>query len=644
MGNTLMSLLVKLGLDAKDLDQGLSNAENKSTQSMDKIGSNMKKTGLAMSAALTVPIAMAAVKFVKSASDMTESIGKMNIVFGKSAHEVEAWAGTTARSIGVSKQQAIEAAGTFGNLFQAMGLGQEAATDMSMSVVTLGADLAAFNNFDPTETLLALRSGLSGEMEPLKKFGVAMNEAAMSSMAMTMGLGDNIQLLTEAEKIQVRYNIIMEQTKTAHGNAAATIGDLAGANRSLQAQIEDVSAAMGERLLPIALKMVTKISDMVKVFSDMTPAGQDAVFIIGGIAAAMGPLLTISGQLIIVVPKIGLAFKAMWASAAGPIGLAIVALAGLAAGLKEGADAQGEINKQGGYWISVGNEVANTAVEVREEFGRAGDDAVIFSSGIAELSNATVTLIEDLSDYGAMLSNVSSLGQQFTKTDQAIAAAQKELSGLYDVNGKLIAGNEQKEKDLMGTIQELQKTQDLQTAQWMTNLLTQQLGIDGINKSEMAFLLQYQVDTGLMSADAATRAQDQWDMAMRMAEGYSIAAGTAAQIVAELTRIPRNVSSTVTITTYRNTYTTEQFDKRNYATGGFVETGGWGVVGDSASGYRTGYEELIHAVPGGVEVIPNNKIGAYAGGTTGASESAAEPFDYDKLARVLRDAIMAGGG
>ena len=211
-GNTLLSLLVKLGLDSAELDSGLAKTESSVSSRMKNIGSSMMKTGGIMTAGLTLPIIAAGVKMGALASDMEESINKVNVVFGESAGEIQSWAKTAATSLGMSSQQALEAAGTYGNLFRAMGLGLDLAADMSKAVVGLAADLASFNNASPEETLLALRSGLSGEMEPLKKYGVAMNETAMKTMAMKMGFGDNIQALSEAEKVQVRYAVIMSQT------------------------------------------------------------------------------------------------------------------------------------------------------------------------------------------------------------------------------------------------------------------------------------------------------------------------------------------------------------------------------------------------------------------------------------------------
>lgn len=187
---------------------------------------------------------------VLAASDLDESMNKVNVVFERNADSIQDWARTTSTEIGISRQAALEAAGTYGNLFTALGLTTDAAAEMSMSTVQLAADLASFNNEDPSEVLLALRSGLSGEMEPLKRFGIAMNQAVLAQKAMEMGLGDNIQALSEAEKVQVRYAVIMEQTATAQGDFARTSDGLANTQRTIKANFEDIKAILGEEFLP----------------------------------------------------------------------------------------------------------------------------------------------------------------------------------------------------------------------------------------------------------------------------------------------------------------------------------------------------------------------------------------------------------
>ncbi len=147
----LSKLMVALGLDSSDYSKGLDAAEGKAGASaaaigskLEGIGKSMTKAGAIMTAGLTTPIVAMGLKSMDAASDLEESMNKVGVVFGTSAGQIQAWATTAAGSMGQSQQQALEATGTFGNLFTAMGMGQAPAADMSMDLVELASDLASF--------------------------------------------------------------------------------------------------------------------------------------------------------------------------------------------------------------------------------------------------------------------------------------------------------------------------------------------------------------------------------------------------------------------------------------------------------------------------------------------------------------------
>jgi len=215
-----------------------------------KLGGLTKKAALAFTA-MTAGAAVMGKKFVDAASDLQESMSKVNVVFGDSAKDVQAFAKTSAASLGISQQKALEAAGTYGNLIKAFGLTNEQATDMSVNMVTLAADLASFNNTSVDDALLALRSGLSGETEPLKRFGVAINDVRLKEEALRMGLIENTKgTLPIAIKTQAAYALIMKDTALAQGDFERTSDGVANKQRIIAAQFQDVSAQIGTALLP----------------------------------------------------------------------------------------------------------------------------------------------------------------------------------------------------------------------------------------------------------------------------------------------------------------------------------------------------------------------------------------------------------
>lgn len=208
-----------------------------------KLAANRTLIAGAFGAALTGLVGSS----ISAASDLSESMSKVGVVFGDNQQQILNWADGAATALGQSKQQALEAAGTFGNLFTALGLGGQQSADMSMNVVNLASDLASFNNINPTEALDALRAGLTGETEPLKRLGVNMNEATLKAKGLELGLIKGSEALSPAAKAQAAYALIMEQTGSAQGDFARTSDGLANQQRIMAAQFEDTKASLEHR-------------------------------------------------------------------------------------------------------------------------------------------------------------------------------------------------------------------------------------------------------------------------------------------------------------------------------------------------------------------------------------------------------------
>ncbi|MGI8423588.1 MAG: phage tail protein [Chloroflexota bacterium] len=256
--------------------------------------------------------------FIGGASSLNESLSKVSVVFGENAKEIENWAGTAAKAMGLSKGAALEAAGTFGNFLQAMGATRPEATSMSKSMVQLAADLGSFNNADPTEVLLALRSGLSGEAEPMRKFGVALSETAVKAKALEMGLSATGKELTEQQKIQARYAIIMEQTTTAQGDFARTSGGLANQTKILKASLKDASDQIGTALLPAIVAtagaLITALPVVIAFGKELAEKVAPAVSAVGDFLLAIGAIAwdKLVGAWEVVTPYLEAAGKVTW--------------------------------------------------------------------------------------------------------------------------------------------------------------------------------------------------------------------------------------------------------------------------------------------------------------------------------------------
>lgn len=239
-----------------------------------------------------------------AASDLSESTSKVGVVFEDSAAAVEAFAATAPAALGQTRQQALEAAGTFGNLLTAFGLTEGKAADMSTSMVGLASDLASFNNANPQEVLDALSSGLSGETEPLKRFGIAINDARLKQEALNQGLiASTSDALTPAAKAQAAYALIMQDTVKAQGDFARTAGGAANQQRILAAQFGELKATVGAGLLPVITAVLPAVTSLVSTIGPqlaeigtflgdaLTPIAETLGTTLKPVLAAIAPIL-----------------------------------------------------------------------------------------------------------------------------------------------------------------------------------------------------------------------------------------------------------------------------------------------------------------------------------------------------------------
>ena len=292
MADLIPPMLIQLQADVTQLKAGLAQAENAlkgvddsvktASTGMTNFMGKIKQVGATMGVAFAATqVVQFGKDIIMAASDMNESLGKMNVVFGDNAKAVEEWANKSDTAMGMSKQSAIEAAGTYGNLFQAFGLGQEPAQKMSTSLVQLASDMASFNNTSIDDAILALRSGLSGETEPLKKFGVALSDARLKEQALAMGLIKSTkEAWTPAAKAQASYALIMQDTKLAQGDFARTADGTANTMRILSAQMQNAKAALGGALLPVfqaTLLIMKPLIAGIKMFGDFLQKHADDV-------------------------------------------------------------------------------------------------------------------------------------------------------------------------------------------------------------------------------------------------------------------------------------------------------------------------------------------------------------------------------
>jgi hypothetical protein len=265
---------------------------------MKTVGEGMKSAGEKMSMGLTAPIVGAGVAAAKLASDLNESMNKVEVAFGKNSAGVKTWSDTTLISFGIAKGTALDMVSNYGDMATSMGLPTDSAAVMSEKLVGLAGDLASFKNIGIGEANTALSSIFTGETESLKQLGIVMTQANLQDFAASKGIKTKIADMTQAEQTQLRYNYVMSVTNNAQGDFIRTGAGTANQARIFGETIKELGANMGSYLLPVVTPVIAKLSEMAKGFGDLGEGTKKTILVVAGVAAVIGPVLVVTGSLI----------------------------------------------------------------------------------------------------------------------------------------------------------------------------------------------------------------------------------------------------------------------------------------------------------------------------------------------------------
>nr|WP_303396688.1 phage tail tape measure protein [Clostridium tyrobutyricum] len=286
------------------------------SKSFENIGSKMKSigdglagAGSKLSLAVTAPIAAAGAASVRLASDTAESMNKVEVAFGNVSQKVKDWSDTTLKSYGVAKGTALDMSALYGDMATSMGLSQEEAAKMSMSLVGLAGDLSSFKNIDIKQAEEALNGIFTGETESLKMLGIVMTDTNLQQYAYSKGIQKKTQDMTEAEKVQLRYNYVMDKTKNSHGDFERTSAGTANQMRVFQESLKELGATMGQNILPIITPIIARLNEWIQAFGKLDQGSQRIILVIGAVIAAIGPALVGIGSVVRAVGDISTAIS-----------------------------------------------------------------------------------------------------------------------------------------------------------------------------------------------------------------------------------------------------------------------------------------------------------------------------------------------
>ena len=274
LDNTVQRLgeLTKKNEDASDSTEELGNSTKELGNQMDDAGKKAASFGDIFKANILSDLVMDGVRKLKDefvdfakegielASDLTEVQNVVDVTFGDSSGTINNWAKQAATSFGMSELAAKQYTGTLGAMLKSQGITSDSVVQLSTDLVGLAGDIASFYNLDVETAFKKIRSGMSGETEPLKELGINMSVANMSAYALAEGIEKPWKKMSQQEQTMLRYNYLLEQTADAQGDFARTSDSYANQQRIMELTLQNLSAELGEKLLPVALEFTQMIS------------------------------------------------------------------------------------------------------------------------------------------------------------------------------------------------------------------------------------------------------------------------------------------------------------------------------------------------------------------------------------------------
>jgi hypothetical protein len=377
-------------------------------------------------AGATAAVAAFAYSSIQKASDFNEAISKNSVVFGAISKEVENFAQTANRALGLSETAALSAAGTFAIFGKSAGLAGKDLSDFSIDLVTLASDLASFSNTKVDDAINALGSALRGEAEPLRKYGVLLDDATLKAAATELGIYSGNKALTAQQKVLAAQKVIFEQTADAQGDFSRTSTGLAAQQKILGATLENIQTNLGQAFLPIFLKAVKFFND------EVTPAFERVAEVIGekGLVKGMQQALYEMGSF---GPGMVNAFKLVAVNSAKAANalykFAVVAGSGLAfasgkfsTGMKLFSKAFDELIDVDALAASFDNFAAGI-----KNMGSASDYSSFAAKQLAENAQAAADAADELSGSGTGL-GATGAADKLTKMQKAAKEAAETLA------------------------------------------------------------------------------------------------------------------------------------------------------------------------------------------------------------------------
>lgn len=221
----------------------------------------------------------------QASGDYEEAASAAGVIFGDSAEAIEDFGTQAIKTAGLSRRAAVEAANTFGTFGKAAGLTGDDLADFSTELTQLAGDLASFKNTSTEDAIMAIGAALRGESEPIRRYGVLLDDATLKAKAMELGIYDGVGALDQQAKVLAAQQVILQQTSDAQGDFARTSDSLSNQTRSFTAEIENLKVGLGQGAVPVFSELVGAANSALSSFQELSPETQTLVGRIGAIGA-----------------------------------------------------------------------------------------------------------------------------------------------------------------------------------------------------------------------------------------------------------------------------------------------------------------------------------------------------------------------
>lgn len=201
---------------------------------------------------------------VDAASDLAEVQNVVDVTFGDGAKQIESWSKTAGKQFGLTETQAKKFASTLGAMMKSAGMSGDEIIGMSTDLAGLAADMASFYNLDFETAFQKIRSGISGETEPLKQLGVNMSVANLEAFALEQGITKSFNAMTQGEQTMLRYQYLMQATADAQGDFSRTSDGFANASRRIETALNTINTAGGNLLMTVVEPLTAGLADILE--------------------------------------------------------------------------------------------------------------------------------------------------------------------------------------------------------------------------------------------------------------------------------------------------------------------------------------------------------------------------------------------